>query len=93
MTLEQLKGLEQLNELAFSEEEKQAMVSIFSEMEESEKLLNTIDTENTDIMVHVMPMENVLREDVRKQDFDREDLLNCGAERSEDSWVVPKLVK
>ena len=62
-------------------------------MNESEKALQAIDTEGVEEMVHVMPMTNVLREDVRSQPFAREDLLKGAPERSEDSWQVPRLVK
>ena len=37
-------------------------------------------------MVHVMEMTNVLREDVRKQPFTRESLLEGAPARSDDSW-------
>ena len=93
MTREKLQGLESLNELAFTEDEASAMLGVFEEMANRESVLASVDTEAVEIMVHVMPMTNVLREDKRVQNFDREDLLNCGAERSEDSWVVPRLVK
>ena len=69
------------------------MQGIFGAMSESEKVLNTCDTENVEEMVHVMPMTNVLREDIRKQNFSRESLLEGAPERSEDSWQVPRLVK
>ena len=66
---------------------------IFKDMADSEALLKNIDTENVEEMVHVMPMTNVLREDVRHQDFSRESLLEGAPERSDDSWQVPRLVK
>ena len=69
------------------------MQDIFSAMNEKEKILADIDTENVEPMVHVMPMTNVLREDVRNQPFTRESLLSGAPERSEDSWQVPRLVK
>ena len=69
------------------------MQGIFTAMAESEAKLKTIDTENVEEMVHVMPMENVLREDVRKQNFSRESLLEGAPERNDDSWQVPRLVK
>ena len=69
------------------------MQGIFSAMSENEKNLKDCDTENVEEMVHVMPMTNVLREDVRKQNFSRESLLEGAPERSEDSWQVPRLVK
>ena len=69
------------------------MQGIFTAMKDSEEKLKTIDTENVEEMVHVMPMTNVLREDVRKQPFTRESLLEGAPERNEDSWQVPRLVK
>ena len=66
---------------------------IFKMMKVHEDALKDIDTENVEEMVHVMPMTNVLREDVRDQKFSRESLLEGAPERSEDSWQVPRLVK
>ena len=84
---------QQLNQIALSEEEDSAMQAIFKNMAADEKKLAEIDTENVEEMVHVMPMTNVLREDLRKQLFTREELLEGAPERSEDSWQVPRLVK
>jgi len=84
---------QQLNQIALSDEEENKVQQIFAAMSEKEKILSTIDTENTEPMVHVMPMTNVLREDVRHQPFTRESLLEGAPERSEDSWQVPRLVK
>ena len=84
---------QQLNQLSLTEEEETIMQSIFTAMSESEKKLEGCDTENVEEMVHVMPMTNVLREDVRKQNFSRESLLEGAPERSDDSWQVPRLVK
>ncbi len=93
MTTEKLQGLLSLNELSLSEAEQAKMLELFEKRAEMEELLEKIDTANTDIMVHVMPLTNVLREDVRHQPFSREELLESAPERSEDSWQVPRLVK
>ncbi|MBR6681615.1 MAG: Asp-tRNA(Asn)/Glu-tRNA(Gln) amidotransferase subunit GatC, partial [Clostridia bacterium] len=84
---------QQLNQIALTDEEESTMQGIFGEMSEHEAALKNIDTENTEEMIYVMPMTNVLREDVRKQPFSRESLLEGAPERSEDSWQVPRLVK
>ena len=84
---------QQLNQLALTEEEETRMQEIFKAMGEKEQLLVSVDTENVEQMVHVMPMTNVLREDVRQQPFSRERLLEGAPARSEDSWQVPRLVK
>ena len=69
------------------------MQGIFEQMNKQEQKLRSCNTENVEEMVHVMPMTNVLREDVRDQKFTRESLLEGAPERSEDSWQVPRLVK
>ncbi|MBQ3118449.1 MAG: aspartate--tRNA ligase [Clostridia bacterium] len=84
---------QQLNQLELTDEEETVMQGIFASMKDDEAALKNIDTENVEEMVHVMPMTNVLREDERKQPFTRDSLLEGAPERSEDSWVVPRLVK
>ncbi|MBR5236098.1 MAG: aspartate--tRNA ligase [Clostridia bacterium] len=84
---------QQLNQIALTEEEEKVVQEIFGTMNEQEKALDKIGTEGVEPMVHVMPMTNVLREDVRRQPFTRESLLEGAPERSEDSWQVPRLVK
>jgi aspartyl-tRNA synthetase len=84
---------QQLNQLSLDENEETVMQNIFKAMSESEAALKDIDTTNTEEMIYVMPMTNVLREDVRQQNFSRESLLEGAPERSDDSWQVPRLVK
>lgn len=93
MTIKQFEDLAVLNQLALSEDEQTALLSLFDRMNENEKILEQYDTTNTEIMVHVMPMTNVLRADQREQPFSRESLLERGPEHTEDSWQVPRLVK
>lgn len=93
MTPEKLSGLESLNEIAFTGAEKTKMCAIFAAMEKEEAILGGLDTAGAEPMVYVMPMENVLREDVREQPFTRESLLAGAPEHTEDSWQVPRLVK
>ncbi|MDD4200694.1 MAG: Asp-tRNA(Asn)/Glu-tRNA(Gln) amidotransferase subunit GatC, partial [Eubacteriales bacterium] len=82
-----------LNQIALTDEEEIRVKEIFGQMKEYEKKLADIHTEDTEPMVHVMPMTNVLREDARAQEFSRESLLVDAPARSEDSWKVPRLVK
>ena len=84
---------QQLNQLSLTDEEEAVMQEIFNSMKSAEEELSKCDTENVEVMVHVMPMTNVLREDVRKQPFTRESLLEGAPARSDDSWQVPRLVK
>ncbi|MBQ9900807.1 MAG: Asp-tRNA(Asn)/Glu-tRNA(Gln) amidotransferase subunit GatC [Clostridia bacterium] len=93
MTVETLKALESLNEFRLTDAEEQKAMDVFGFMGKEVEALQAIDTENTDVMVHCMPMTNVFREDVREQAFTRDELLAGAPEHSEDSWIVPRLVK
>ena len=93
MTREMLKELEDVNELRLSEAEAEKVLQIFDTMNAKEAAMAEIDTENVEIMVHVMPLENIFREDKHEQRFSRERLLEGAPEHTEDSWQVPMLVK
>ncbi len=84
---------QQLNQLSLTDDEEAKVTEIFRTMNEKEAILKDTDTADVEPMVHVMPMTNVLRDDVRSQPFTRESLLEGAPERSEDSWQVPRLVK
>lgn len=93
MTEEKIKALESLNEFRLTDAERKKALSLFGFMEKQTAGLQSVDTENTEVMVHPMPMTNIFREDVREQPFKREALLEGAPEHSEDSWIVPRLVK
>ena len=93
MTPEGLSALESLNELRLTDEERTQTLSIFQRMESYETALQEIQTDNVEVMVHVMPLTNVLRDDVTSQPFTRESLLEGAPEHTEDSWQAPRLIK
>ena len=93
MTIKALKDLQDLNQLALTPAEEETVLGIFERMERREMGLHSLNTDDTEIMVHVMPLSNILREDVRIQEFPLEDLLKSSPEHTEDSWQVPRLVK
>lgn len=93
MTVEALRVLESLNEFCLTDTEKEKALDVFGFMENEAAELQNIDTEDTEVMVHCMPMTNVFREDVREQPFTRDALLAGAPEHNEDSWIVPRLVK
>ena len=93
MTREELNALEQLNELQLTDTEAVKALNIFADMRRREDALGQYPTDDVEPMVHVMPLENVLREDVQEQPFTRESLLEGAPEHTADSWQVPRLVR
>lgn len=93
MDRDTLRRLGLLNQLSLTEQEKDELIAFFADREEDLKSLEKIDTENTERMVHVMPILTVVREDIAIQKFDREALQAGAPETDEGYWCVPKVVE
>ena len=93
MDREILRRLELLNQLKLTEAEKENVLSFFAAREAEHKVLEAIDTANTERMVHVMPIDTVVREDVVVKMFAREDLQAQAPETDEGYWCVPKVME
>lgn len=93
MDREILRRLELLNQLRLTETEKENVLSFFAKREAELEKLNTIDTSNTERMVHVMPIMTVVRDDVVSQPFTREALQSGAPETDEGYWCVPRVVE
>ena len=85
--------LQKLNQLKLTEEETTEIMNFFSQAEEEAKILDTVDTENVERMVYVMPLTNVLREDVEKKLYTRDELQEQAPESMDGYWQVPRLVE
>ena len=92
MDKEILRRLEMLNQLCLTEEEKEHVLDFFSRQKKERETLEAIDTAEVERMVHVMPILNVVREDVASQPFTREELQKGAPDTDEGYWCVPRVV-
>ena len=93
MDRDTLRRLEMLNQLSLTESQKEEFLAFYAKMERENALLDAIDTENVERMVHVMPIMTVVREDVVSQPFSREALQAGAPETDEGYWCVPRVVE
>lgn len=93
MDRETLRKLAMLNQLSLTEEQKASVIAFFEKRDGELEVLNQIDTENVERMVHVRPIETVIREDVIDQKFNRDDLQKGAVDTDEGYWCVPRVVE
>ncbi len=93
MDRETLRKLAMLNQLSLNDEQKESVIDFFAKRDNELDILNKIDTENVERMVHVLPIETVIREDVVDQKFSREDLQKGAVDTDEGYWCVPRVVE
>ena len=88
-----LRRLQSLNQLKLTDDEKTKMLDFFAMQDKEIARLGEIDTENVERMVHVMPLNNVIREDVVNKVFTRDELQAAAPEAYDGYWQVPRLVE
>ncbi len=85
--------LEKVNQLSLTESERDTVLGFFEKIEGDSNALNTIDTDQVERMVHVLPINTVVREDVAKKLFTRDDLQKGAPEVMDGFWQVPRVVE
>lgn len=88
-----LRRLEKLNQLQLTEEQKDDVIAFFAKQDKELEKLYTVDTEQVERMVHVMPIMTVVREDVEKKLFTRDELQKGAPEATDGYWQVPRLLE
>lgn len=87
--------IEKIADLAMielSEKEKKELGADLSNIIDFADALLSVDTENVEPMMHILPINNVLREDEVKESFDREELLKNAKTKEKGCFYVPKII-
>lgn len=92
MTLEEIKRLEDLSMLKFSDEELNKFLKDFGEIESFINAINKVELPKQYKATKVCEFED-LREDEIKPSFDRELTLKNAPRKDSISFIVPKVVE
>ena len=93
MDINTLSRLEKLNQLNLTEAEEKQLMDFFALAEKDAEVLSTVDTENVERMVYVMPMTNIIREDIVKKVYTRDQLQEQAPEAMDGYWQVPQVME
>ncbi|MBQ9947196.1 MAG: Asp-tRNA(Asn)/Glu-tRNA(Gln) amidotransferase subunit GatC [Oscillospiraceae bacterium] len=88
-----LRRLQKLNQLSLTEEQQDDVLAFFARQEQEIAKLSAAHTEQVERMVHVMPIMTVVREDVEKKLFTRDELQQGAPEATDGYWQVPRLLE
>jgi aspartyl-tRNA(Asn)/glutamyl-tRNA(Gln) amidotransferase subunit C len=93
ITREQAQYIAKLAKLSFNGEELDKIAVDMQSILEFAREINALDTSNVPAMEHVLPMQNVLREDSEPVPFPREALLQNAPEQMDGCFAVPKVIE
>ena len=85
--------LEKVNQLSLTDEEAARTLDFFAKQDKDMAILDAIDTAEVERMVHVLPILTVVREDVEKKLFTRDELQAGAPETMDGYWQVPRVVE
>lgn len=92
VTIQDVEHVAALARLSFSEEEKRKLTDQLNEILRYMEQLNTLDTSSVEPLSHVIELQNVFREDVRRPGLPREEALKNAPSRTEEFFKVPKVI-
>lgn len=81
-----------LGRLELSEEEIEVYTEQLAKILEYASVLNELDTKDIPPLAHVLPLQNVFREDEAKEHLDPETVLAHAPDREDRYFRVPRLV-
>lgn len=92
ITIEDVEKIAKLAKLAFSEEEKRKFTKQLAEIISYVEKLNELDTTDVLPTYHVLELNNVYREDVKKESLAPEQATANAPNKMDNFFSVPKVI-
>lgn len=92
LTKEEVRHVANLARLAITEEEAEKFAEQLGKITDFAEQLNELDTTNVEPTTHVLPLVNVMREDVAHKGLDREVMMLNVKEQEDGQVKVPAIM-
>lgn len=90
---EEIEHIASLARLYLSEDEKELFGSQLSSVLDYMEKLNELDTKDIEPTSHVLPLSNVMRNDIASPSIPREDALLNAPDHTDKFFRVPKIIE
>jgi aspartyl-tRNA(Asn)/glutamyl-tRNA(Gln) amidotransferase subunit C len=90
---EEIEHIASLARLSLTEEEKELFGSQLSSILDYMAKLSELDTRNVEPTSHVLPISNVMRDDIPGHSIPREDALMNAPDHTDKFFRVPKIIE
>ena len=82
-----------LARLTFNDEEKEELMGTLNGILDYFDKLSELDTETVEPLTHILPLQNVMREDEIQPSFDQETALKNAPKHDCGHFVIPKVIE
>ena len=93
VTKKDVESVATLARLSFTDEEKDDMTGVLNNILQYFDKLSELDTKGVEPLTHILPLQNVMREDVVKESFDQDTALANAPKHDRGHFVIPKVIE
>ncbi len=93
VTTKDVEYIAQLSRLTIPESEMEKFTEQFNQILNYSDILNELDTKGIEPTAHVLPLSNVLREDVAVEGVSQEVALSNAPDVAEGGFKVPRVIE
>mgnify|MGYP001565005242 CR=1 FL=1 len=93
ITKREVGHVAKLARLELSEEEQEVFTKQLNSILTYVEKLNELDTKDIEPTSHVLPIQNIFKEDKIKESLPREKALSNAPDRTEEFYRVPKIIE
>ena len=93
VTKQDVDTIAKLARLYFTEEEKEELMSTLNSILDYFDKLSELDTEDVEPLTHILPVQNVMREDTEQESFDQKTALANAPKHERGHFVIPKVIE
>ena len=93
ITIEDVEYVAALSTLYVSEQDKRELQKDLDEIIGHVEKLNELDTTDVEPTTYILKQQNILREDIVKQELGREELIQNAPQKEDGCFLVPRVVE
>ncbi len=93
VTIQDVETVASLSRLSFTREEQEKLVNDLNNILGYFDKLSELDTEGVEPLAHILPVQNVMREDEVKPSFDQETALKNAPAHARGHFIIPRVIE
>ena len=93
VTKKDVESIAELARLYLTEEEKEDLTDVLNSILDYFDKLSELDTDNVEPLTHILPVQNVMRDDTVRASLGQEKALENAPKRDRGHFVIPKVIE
>lgn len=93
VSLKEVENVAALARLSFTDEEKERLMAVMNSILDYFDKLSELDTSAVEPLTHILPIQNVMRDDTVKESFDQKTALANAPKSARGHFLIPRVIE